>query len=77
MAVINALCDLFHARLQIMRDVAGHSIQPFMSMHVTAIAEHLGRSPGYLKRGAPGIWTIEEDELLRAKYAEAAQNVGR
>jgi hypothetical protein len=69
MAIINALCGSFRKRLRMMRDVAGASIQSFLSAHLCRIADNLKRPSNCLNPGAKGIWTTEEDRLLLDKYA--------
>jgi transposase len=68
MAVINGLCGSFEERLEMMRRLAGASIQPYLSAHMHRIADHLTRPADYLNPGAKGIWTADEDQLLLAKY---------
>jgi transposase len=70
MAVINALCGSFDERLQMMRDLGGASIQPFLSAHMHRIADSLKRPPNYLHPDAKGMWTADEDRLLLDRHAQ-------
>jgi transposase len=78
MDVINALCASFPARVELMKEAGGETIQPLLSSHTNHVPD------GYLSDRvhivSPGPWSAEEDaQLMRMTEAGkrvSSQNLG-